>query len=177
MEELKPCKFRDYPYGLFAYNGELYFKSKYRGSAYSITTGEFWFGETIFLEDIQNLVIQPIKYGEIKSSWNRRAKLENEPQQLCNEDENFIQTKFGYCFYTLDSNPLIYNLYVHPQYRCCGHSNTLLRLAIGRIRANRYKGDIRIQVEPRENSIGLEDLTKYYKSMGLIVEACKPKGE
>jgi len=101
---------------------------------------------------------------------NRRAEPENKPQELCSKDENFIQTKFGYCFYTLDSNPLIYNLYVHPQYRRCGHSNTLLRLAIGRIRGNGYKGDIRIQAEPRENSIGLEDLTKYYKSMGLIVE-------
>jgi GNAT superfamily N-acetyltransferase len=114
---------------------------------------------------------------EATKVWNRRAEPGNKPQELCSEDENFIQTKFGYCFYTLDSNPLIYNLYVRPQYRRCGHSNTLLRLAIGRIRGNGYKGDIRIQTEPRENSIGLEDLTKYYKSMGLIVEARNPKGE
>jgi Lar family restriction alleviation protein len=94
---------------------------------------------------------------------------ENKPQQLCDEDENFIQTKFGYCFYTLEYCPLIYNLYVHPQYRHQGHSRTLLELVIAKIRKNGYEGKIRIQAKPRENSIGLADLTKYYKSLGLII--------
>lgn len=94
---------------------------------------------------------------------------ESSQQQLCSEDENFIQTKFGYCFYTLNSNPWIYNLYVHPKYRRCGHSKKLLKLVIDEIRKSGYEGKIRIQAEPREDSIGLVDLTKYYKSMGLVV--------
>lgn len=48
MEKLKSCKFDDYPYGLFAYNGELYFKSEYRGSVYSIATGKFGLAKPYF---------------------------------------------------------------------------------------------------------------------------------
>lgn len=109
------------------------------------------------------------------AAWNRRAKPENKPQQLCAEDENFVQTKYGFCFYTLDAQPLIYNLYVHPQYRRHGYSHVLLELVINEIR-KRDQRKIYIQAEPRENSIGLADLAKYYKSMGLIVEARKPEG-
>ena len=103
---------------------------------------------------------------------DRRAQPANEP--LCNENENFIQTKFGYCFYALGPCPLVYNLYVHPQYRRGGHSRTLLKLAINEIRKSGYKGTIGIQAEPREDSIGLVDLTRYYKSMGLTVCEARP---
>jgi Lar family restriction alleviation protein len=97
--------------------------------------------------------------------------------KLCREDENFIQTKFGYCFYTFDVPPIIYNLYVHPQYRRCGHSRELLKLVIAEIRKSGYEGEIRIDAEPKENSIGLADLMKYYKSMGLTIRiARKPEG-
>lgn len=85
------------------------------------------------------------------------------------ESENFIQTKFGYCFYNLDLNPVIYNLYVYPQYRKCGHSRTLLELVIKEIRKSGYKGKIFIEAKPKEDSIELSDLTKYYKSMGLEI--------
>ena len=106
---------------------------------------------------------------------NRRTQPDNEP--LCAENENFIQTKYGYCFYVMDSRPFIYNLYVHPQYRRHGCSKVLLGLVIGEIQKSGYKGEIGIQAEPRENSIGLEYLTEYYKSMGLIVfEDCPPEG-
>lgn len=105
------------------------------------------------------------------------AAPENKPQQLCDEDENFIQTKFGYCFYTFDVPPIIYNLYVHPQYRRCGHSHELLKLVIAEIRKSGYEGEIRIDAEPKENSIGLADLMKYYKNMGLTIrDARKPEG-
>jgi GNAT superfamily N-acetyltransferase len=97
--------------------------------------------------------------------------------KLYREDENFIQTKFGYCFYTFDVPPIIYNLYVHPQYRRCGHSRELLKLVITEIRKSGYEGEIRIDAEPKENSIGLADLMKYYKSMGLTIrDARKPEG-
>lgn len=90
-------------------------------------------------------------------------------QLVYEENENFIQTKFGYCFYSLNSTVFIYNLYVHPQYRRCGHSRMLLGLVINEIRKSGYEGEIFIQVEPREDSIKLTDLTKYYESMGLVI--------
>lgn len=94
---------------------------------------------------------------------------QNESLTLCKEDENFIQNKFGYCFYTLDSQPLIYNLYVHPEYRHQGHSRELLELVISEVQRSGYEGKIRIQAKPRENSIQLATLIRYYKSMGFIV--------
>lgn len=101
--------------------------------------------------------------------YNRRVQPDNPPQEPYGENENFIQTKFGYCFYSLDDCPFIYNLYVCPQYRRCGHSRMLLGLVINEIRKSGYEGEIRIQAKPREDSISLVDLTRYYKSMGLVI--------
>jgi len=86
------------------------------------------------------------------------------------ESENFIQNKFGYCFYALEPCPFIYNLYVHPQYRRQGHSRTLLQYAIDEIRKAGCVVTINIQAEPRENSIVLNDLIKYYERMGLKIQ-------
>jgi len=83
--------------------------------------------------------------------------------------EDFIQNKFGYCFYSLEARPLIYNLYVHPQYRKCGHSRMLLKCIINEIRKTGYGGLIYIQVNPRENSIESDNLKKYYESMGFSI--------
>lgn len=88
---------------------------------------------------------------------------------LCSESENFVQNKFGYCFYSLGPCHLIYNLYVLPEYRRRGHSKRLLELAISEIRKSGYCGKICIEADPREGSIGIKELTKYYKSMGLTV--------
>ena len=85
------------------------------------------------------------------------------------EEENFIHNKFGYCFYILGDIPLIYNLYVYPKYRRCGHSRTLLQCVISEIRQKDYEGVIHIQAIPREDSIKLANLEKYYESMGLII--------
>ena len=84
-------------------------------------------------------------------------------------DENFVQTRFGYCFYDLETYPLIYNLYVHPEHRRCGHSKRLLQWVISEIRRTGYTGEISIEAFPKENSINLEDLVKYYESIGLKV--------
>lgn len=86
------------------------------------------------------------------------------------ECEDFIQTKYGYCFYSIEDEPLIYNLYIHPQYRRQGHSRVLLNFVILAIRKDGYAGKIRIQANPREDSIELNTLIKYYQSMGLYVE-------
>jgi GNAT superfamily N-acetyltransferase len=111
------------------------------------------------------------------AAWNRRAEPGNKPLTGCAKDENFIQNKFGYCFYTFDIPPIIYNLYVHPQYRCCGHSQELLKLVIAEIRKSGYKGKTCIQAAPKENSIRQIELEAYYKRMGLtIYDARKPEG-
>ena len=116
------------------------------------------------LQKISNALEVPLE--QLRS---QEEKPKNEPQQLCAENENFIQNKFGYCFYSLGSFPLIYNLYVHPQYRRHGHSRELLELVISAIRKNGYNGEIRIEAKPREESIGLKELVEYYHSMGLAV--------
>ena len=90
--------------------------------------------------------------------------------ELCSENENFIQTKFGYCFYSLENPPFIYNLYIHPKYRGQGHSKWLLNLIIHEIREKGYTEEIHIQAEPKDNSISLTDLKKYYERMGLVVD-------
>jgi len=101
-----------------------------------------------------------------------------EKNPLCEENENFVQNKFGHCFYALGSFTLIYNLYVHPQYRRKRHSSKLLMLVISEIRKSGYEGKIYIQAEPKEDSISKEKLTCYYKSVGLVIyEAHKPEQE
>ena len=92
-------------------------------------------------------------------------------EQLCAKNENFIQNKFGYCFYSLGACPLIYNLYIYPEYRLSGNSKNILEIVISEIRKNGYSSEIYIQAIPKEESISLEDLTKYYKRMGLFI--CK----
>lgn len=84
------------------------------------------------------------------------------------EDENFIHNKFGYCYYSLEEH-LIYNLYVHPQYRRCGHSRKLLEYVIAEIKKEGYIGEIKIQAKPKEDSISVDKLIEYYKSIGLEI--------
>ena len=77
-------------------------------------------------------------FEDCGKTWLAYArKPESEAQKLYSESENFIQNKFGYCFYSLGPCPLIYNLYVHPQYRRKGHSSKLLMFAISEIRKKR----------------------------------------
>jgi len=86
-------------------------------------------------------------------------------------DEDFIQNKYGYCFYEIEpgENPIIYNLYVHPQYRRRGNAKKLLQYVISEIRQDGYDGDILIKVAPRENSISSEELSLFYINMGLKI--------
>lgn len=129
------------------------------------------------MEAYQNATTIVADLGQEIDNMSRPSP-KNKPmteELLCEENENFIQNKFGYCFYSLGYYPLIYNLYVHPQYRNCGNSKALLELVIREIRKSGYEGEIRIQAKPRENSIGMADLTKYYKGLGLaIYDARKP---
>ena len=82
--------------------------------------------------------------------------------------EDFIQNRFGYCFYEIKKNTaLIYNLYIHPEYRRQGRAKKLLRILINEIREMGYVGEIEIDVAPKENSISLEKLSSFYMKMGL----------
>ena len=86
---------------------------------------------------------------------------------------HFIHTPYGYCYYHLDKpvneggTYLIYGLYVNPQYRKQGHAKRMLNFLIDEIRSNNYIGPIYIKAEPEENSITVENLVKFYQSLGL----------
>jgi ribosomal protein S18 acetylase RimI-like enzyme len=87
-----------------------------------------------------------------------------------NLNENFIQNKFGYCFYAIQNNDaIIFNLYVHPEYRRCGHANRLIQLVINEIRFYGYTDKIKIEAIPKENSIDLKTLIKFYNKYNLDV--------
>ena len=83
--------------------------------------------------------------------------------------EDFIQTRCGYCFYEVEpgKNPIIFNLYVHLQFRRQGHAKELLDYVMGKIRQTGWSGDIDIEVAPREESISAENLEQFYRKMGL----------
>lgn len=91
------------------------------------------------------------------------------------EKEDFIHMKFGYCYYTTEKSDawktgaVIYNLYVHPEYRRQGKSRKLLQYAINEIRESGYMGEIGIEATPRDDSISIDKLISFYKSMNLIV--------
>lgn len=84
-------------------------------------------------------------------------------------DEDFIHTKYGYCFYELKPTPFIYNLFVHERFRKQGHSKHLLKLVIAEIRRSGFKGAISIEANPKDDKFSVVDLVRYYKSMGLEV--------
>lgn len=91
---------------------------------------------------------------------------------MIENDENFIHNKFGYCYYSLEPYPIIFNLYIEPEYRKQGHSKKLLQYVINEIRNTGWAGEIEIEAKPRENSINEERLIKYYEDMGLkIIES------
>ncbi len=92
------------------------------------------------------------------------------------ECENFFHDKYGYCYYSIEpgKNPVIFNLYIEPEYRGQGHARKHLQFVINEIRKTGYQGRIEIQAAPRENSIDLEKLVSFYKRLGLeIIEGAK----
>jgi len=86
-------------------------------------------------------------------------------------NDDFIHTKYGYCYYEIEpgKNPIVYNLYVHPEYRRQGHAKMLLYYVIEQIRQTGYQGVIDIEAAPREQSIDRESLAAFYGSMSLNV--------
>ena len=88
-----------------------------------------------------------------------------------NKFENFVHDKYGYCYYSLEPNktPVIFNLFIEPEYRRIGHAKRLLKYIIREIRDSGYKGAIEIEAIPREASISLIKLFTFYKSLDLKV--------
>jgi GNAT superfamily N-acetyltransferase len=86
-------------------------------------------------------------------------------------NDDFIHTKYGYCYFELEEGkcPIIFNLYVHPEYRRKGHARKLLQYVINEIMQTGYKGEIDIEAAPRENSIDRENLSCFYSALGLTV--------
>ena len=91
------------------------------------------------------------------------------------QEEDFIQNRFGYCFYSIGKSCVVYNLYIHPKYRKQGRARKLLTFVINEIRESGYNGDIGIEVSPRGKSINLTSLTVFYKDMGLKIISNKGK--
>ena len=87
------------------------------------------------------------------------------------EHENFFHDKHGYCYYSIElgKKAVIFNLYVNPEYRRHGHARKILTYVIGEIRKAGYQGGIGIEACPRENSILLDQLVAFYKTMGLEI--------
>jgi ribosomal protein S18 acetylase RimI-like enzyme len=83
--------------------------------------------------------------------------------------EHFIHTDYGYCYYTLEEIPILFGLYVEPEFRRQGHARWLVQECIKMIHKNGYKGKIMIEAKPKENSITTEALINFYKKMGLTV--------
>ena len=133
--------------------GEIEFKSEEDAKKFEAPV---WFGKEVTYDE----------YYKMRNYW-KRCRDRNE---LLQESEDFIQTKFGYCFYSLEPNPFIYNLYIHPQYRKQGHSKNLLNFVISIIRDTGYDGKIRIEACPRDESIELDALINYYQKIGLTIE-------
>jgi GNAT superfamily N-acetyltransferase len=92
-----------------------------------------------------------------------------ELQSTIEINDDFIHNKYGYCYYEIEpgKNPIVFNLYVHPQYRKQGHAKKILQYVINEIRQAGYLGQIDIEAAPRENSIEYEKLASFYENMGL----------
>ncbi|MHC1722756.1 MAG: GNAT family N-acetyltransferase [Aminipila sp.] len=84
---------------------------------------------------------------------------------------DFIINQYGYCCYCIksDSYALIFNLYIHKEFRRLGHAKEIIKMCITAIRKRGYEKEITIEAEPRENSIPVEDLVVFYRKMGLLV--------
>jgi len=85
-----------------------------------------------------------------------------------------ITTKQGCVSWSLwkrNSNPyiVIYHLYVIKRFRRKGLAKLLLQSAINLIKLQYPKLEIVIKPEPMENSISIDCLTKFYKSLGLTI--------
>ena len=84
--------------------------------------------------------------------------------------EDFVQNKYGYCYYELSNNSaFIYGLNIDPEYRNRGKAKLILQHVINEIRYSGYTGLIGIKVKPTEPEIDAVRLEKFYIKMGLKI--------
>lgn len=93
-------------------------------------------------------------------------------------EEDFIQNRFGYCFYYIkDDYAAIYNLFIWPKYRLKGHARKILQQVIREIKESGYDGSIGIETIPGDTSIDKERLRLFYEGLGLLVLNKENKNE
>lgn len=85
--------------------------------------------------------------------------------------QNVIEDDFGYCCFLFDEKgqAIVYNLYVYAEYRRQGKAKYILQKVINEIKVSGYNGQILIEAKPREDSVDIENLIAFYKTMGLKV--------
>lgn len=107
------------------------------------------------------------KKHEMSKEVIYKTCMDCEPRDNC----KFILNKYGYCCYCMKPNcdALIFNLYIHKEFRRLGHAREIIKTCITAIRESGYEKEIKIEAEPRENSISVEDLVFFYRKMGLAV--------
>ena len=85
-------------------------------------------------------------------------------------DTNFIHTKQGWCYWTLNPTPFIYGLFIKKQYRNQGYAHVLLQMVIREIyRSAKHCDVIEIEANPKEPGIDRARLIRLYNSVGLSV--------
>lgn len=86
--------------------------------------------------------------------------------------ERYIATEYGHVYYDVDNYeiPLVYRLYVAPEFRRQGKARLLLSTVIGMIRQLGFSCSIMIHAEPfGDCAMSKEQLEDFYASAGLIV--------
>lgn len=104
--------------------------------------------------------------GIIVNKGSPKTCVNCEPRHNC----GFILSEYGYCCYCFpDDNALVFNLYIHKEFRRLGHAKELIKRCITAIRESGYTKEIRVEAAPTENSISVDDLVAFYKRMCLTV--------
>ena len=86
--------------------------------------------------------------------------------------ERYIATEYGHVYYDVDSYeiPLVYRLYVDPEFRRQGKARLLLSIVTDVIRKLGFTCSIMIHAEPfGDCQMSKEQLEDFYLSAGLIV--------
>ena len=88
--------------------------------------------------------------------------------------DDFIHTRNGWCYWTTNSHPMVYGLYVEPDCRQKGHATAILHIVINEIRRAGHDGEITIEAFPQEREIDRCTLVAFYQRLGLSVVTPDP---
>jgi hypothetical protein len=83
--------------------------------------------------------------------------------------ERYVSTSYGYCYYEINPEPLIYNLHVYKKFRGMGFSRRLLQMVISEIKSTCDYQAIKIEAKSNEKGISEKRLKAYYTSLGLVL--------